>query len=99
MMKMIFFWLLVVPMISFADDPKNGVKLYKNCVQCHGPKGEGVKDQEGPKIGGQHDWYLEVQIKNFKSGKRSNPKMMPYIKNLSDNDIKDLSLYLSTLKK
>lgn len=77
---------------------KKGQKLYKKCVACHGKQGEGKKSLKAPKIGGQYSWYLLLQLQNFKTKKRVNPKMYPFIKNLSDKDFRDLSSYLATLK-
>ncbi len=97
-MKFLLAFFLLLSPKAFSQDAKSGEKIYQNCVLCHGPKGEGVPNQEGPRIGGQHNWYIETQIKNFLSGKRSNPKMMPYIKGLSEKDIKDVAAFVSTLK-
>lgn len=84
---------------SFAADAAKGQKLYKTCVQCHGPEGQGNEKMKAPKIAGQHDWYIITSIKQFKIGQeRSNPTMLPFIKKLSDNDIADLAAYISTLK-
>lgn len=83
---------------SFCADPKKGKELYKNCIQCHGESGMGSVAEEAPKIAGQFDWYIESSIKAFIVGKdRKNPKMLPYIKNLSDSDIKDLAAYISKM--
>ncbi len=97
-MKFLLPILLLISPLAYTQDAKLGEKIYQNCILCHGQKGEGVPDQEGPRIAGQHGWYLEAQIKNFLSGKRKNPKMMPYIKSLSEKDIKDVSAYITTLK-
>ena len=97
-MKYLGLFLLLISSIGYSQDAKLGEKIFQNCILCHGQKGEGVPSQQGPKIAGQHDWYIETQIKNFKSGVRNNPKMMPYIKDLSEKDIKDVSAYLMTLK-
>ena len=97
-MKYLGLFLLLISSIGYSQDAKLGEKIFQNCILCHGQKGEGVPSQQGPRIAGQHDWYIETQIKNFKSGVRNNPKMMPYIKDLSEKDIKDVSAYLMTLK-
>ena len=97
-MKHLWPFLLLVSTFGYTQDVKLGEKIYQNCILCHGQKGEGVPDQEGPRIGGQFDWYIETQIKNFLTGKRNNPKMMPYLKGLSDKDIKDVSAYVMNLK-
>lgn len=83
----------------FSQDAERGETLYKenNCLQCHGAQGQGVEDQNGPRIGGQFDWYLLTSLKAFKSQERQNPEMYPFIENLSDQDFKDLAAYVSSL--
>lgn len=80
-----------------TEELKNGAKVYKKCVVCHGKFGSGKKSQKAPKISGQYDWYLETQIIAMKSGKRINKVMNPYIKNLSRKDVKDVSTYIAKL--
>ncbi len=81
------------------DTPQlqSGSDLYKKCIVCHGKRGEGKKSQNAPRIGGQFSSYLEEQILAMQSGKRINQKMLPYIKKLSSQDVKDLSVYLSKI--
>lgn len=76
---------------------QNGAALYKKCMTCHGKRGEGKKAQKAPAIGGQYDWYIELQVNNMKSGARINKIMNPYIKRLSEQDVKDLAAYISKL--
>jgi cytochrome c553 len=82
---------------AWSADAKKGETLYKACIQCHGEQGLGDKSQEAPRIAGQLDRYIVTSIKMFKSGERKNPKMLPFIKNLSDQDIADLAAYVSSL--
>ncbi len=99
MIKVLFF-MAICTISSFAADAENGGKLYKKCIACHGADGMGKKSQKAPMVAGQFDWYIQEQIVNIKSGKRANnnsKKMMPYVKNLSESDIADLSLYISQL--
>lgn len=81
------------------DTPQleSGHSLYGKCIVCHGKAGEGKKSQNAPAIGGQFDWYLEKQVVAMQTGERVNKVMMPYIRNLSAQDIKDLSAYISKL--
>lgn len=72
--------------------------LFQSCIPCHGVKGEGMKDKRAPKIGGQHDWYILESLKKFKAGERPHPKMFPLGKRPSDEDLKELSLYIGRLK-
>lgn len=77
---------------------EKGAQLYQACIQCHGENGQGDQTQEAPKIAGQHDWYIYSSLVAFKSKERSNPKMYPFIENLSDQDFKDLSDHISKMK-
>ncbi|RLA63175.1 MAG: hypothetical protein DRQ88_04495 [Epsilonproteobacteria bacterium] len=76
---------------------KRGHKLYSKCIVCHGKLGKGKKSQNAPKIGGQFNLYLVTQIKDMKSGVRINKIMNPYVKKLSNQDIKDLGEYIAKL--
>ncbi len=90
---------LLVTTSVMAQDASRGQTLYKTCVQCHGEDGMGDPEQKAPRIAGQFDWYIESSIKMFKEGKeRKNPTMLPFIKNLSDQDIADLAAYVSTMQ-
>ncbi len=75
----------------------NGNKVYSKCIACHGKHGEGKASQKAPLIGGQFDWYVLKQLQDMKSGARINDVMMPTVKGLSDQDMKDVSLYVSKL--
>lgn len=84
---------------SLAANAENGKKIYKTCIQCHGADGMGMQSQQAPAIKGQHEWYIISSIKAFKEGKdRKNPKMLPFIAGLSDSDIEDVALYVSTME-
>jgi len=82
----------------WAQDPAAGKKTYQaHCVLCHSEDGSGNPDQQAPMLKGQHDWYLLSQLIAFKAKIRSNEKMYPYIKDLSEQDFKNLAAYISTL--
>ena len=90
--------LLTMPFVSTWSQNKNGEALYKNkCVECHVVDAMGIKDQEAPMLRGQFDWYIISQLNNFLKGERKNPKMLPFIQDLSAQDIKDLASYISKL--
>jgi cytochrome c553 len=76
---------------------ESGSALYKKCIVCHGKRGEGKAAQNAPAIGGQYAWYVQTQINNMKSGARVNKVMTPYISRLSEQDVSDLSEYISKL--
>ncbi|MBT3980753.1 MAG: c-type cytochrome [Bacteriovoracaceae bacterium] len=81
----------------FSQDAANGKTLYKKCIACHGKAGEGKKSQKAPNIAGQYDWYIVKAITDMKAGKRKNLKMLPFIKKLNEQQIKDLAAYVSSL--
>ena len=75
-------------------------------MTCHGANGEGNKALNSPKIAGLPDWYVERQLHNFKNGIGGvHPKdiygqqMRPMAMALaSDQAIRDITAYVSTLK-
>lgn len=84
--------------LSFAQDAAKGAELYKQCIVCHGDKGDGNPAQKAPRIAGQHDWYILKQIQDIKAGvTRKNPVMLPIVNKLSEQDMKDLAAYISKL--
>ena len=88
----------LIPLVELSSEElKRGHALYKKCIACHGKAGEGKKSQKGPALGGQFDWYIEEQIVLIQKGKRINKVMLPYVKRLSSQDVKDLAAYISKL--
>ena len=77
-------------------------KLYKRkCQSCHGNKAQGMYGQKAPKLAGQHSWYLRDQIKLIRDKKRTSgnsKRMYPFVKKLTDKEIKELADYLEKLK-
>lgn len=81
-----------------AADPAAGQKLFETtCVACHGPNGVSIAPIY-PNLAGQKMEYIVTQLKAFRDGQRVNPIMSPMAKGLSNIDIANLALYLSTLK-
>lgn len=79
-----------------ADEGKNKSVV---CAGCHGADGNSPINPLWPKIAGQHPRYIEKQIKDFKSGERTDPTMAPMAMPLSDQDIADLAAYFSSQSK
>jgi cytochrome c553 len=89
--------------IMMLDTPslKRAHKIYTEtleCMRCHGANGAGNAKEEAPLIAGQYSWYVQDQLTQMKSGKRSNPKMKEFTQKLSEQDIKDLAEYVSKLR-
>ncbi len=86
-----------------------GQKIYKGgnagsgvpaCASCHGPTGAGIPVQF-PRLAGQHDKYVLSQLKNFRSGDRTNDggKMMEVIaRKLTDQEMKAVAEYVNGLR-
>ena len=66
------------------------------CMGCHGPSGAGVAPNF-PRLAGQHAAYIESALQAYKSGDRVNAIMQPIAFPLSDEQIKQLALYISAL--
>ena len=88
------------------EDALAGQALYRSgdatfdvpaCMACHGPDGTGIPPHY-PRVGGQHAAYTEMQLHAFKSGARNNPEMKTIAYPLSDEQIRQLALYISSLQ-
>lgn len=82
---------------AFAGDAALGKKKSAVCTACHGPAGISISPL-WPNLAGQKEQYIIKQLKAFKSGERKEPTMLPFITPLSDDDIKNLAAYYSSLK-
>jgi len=85
---------------AVAVDLEKGKEINGTCAACHGDQGAGGKKGEYPRIAGQRVAYIENQLKNFRSRTRVNIPMYPYTqeRELSDEDIKDISTYLAGIE-
>jgi cytochrome c553 len=84
-----------------TPEMKKAHEIYHNvgqCVRCHGENGQGVPEEGGPLIAGQHDWYVIDQLRQMKTGSRNNEKMKEFIQNLSDQDFQVLATYIEKLR-
>lgn len=80
-----------------ADSIDAGKTKASSCVTCHGANG--ISQMPGaPNLAGQQALYTTEQLKNFRSGKRSNEIMNVIAKPLSDTDIADLSAWFESIK-
>ena len=81
----------------------DGEKLYqtKTCFTCHGKDGKTPIMPMYPKIAGQNAAYTLQQLKDIKSGARSNGQsaaMKGVMGLVSDDEMKSLSEYIATMK-
>ncbi|MEZ8223154.1 cytochrome c [Vibrio splendidus] len=75
----------------------------QTCVACHGAGGNSLITQY-PKLAGQHEKYLEKQLKELKLGMtsggkqgRNEPVMGAMAMSLSEEDMADLAAYYASL--
>ena len=80
-----------------AQDVEAGRRKAEACVACHGPNGSSTQPQY-PILAGQTARYIYLQLKDFKEGRRSEPQMEPFVKDLSRDDMFDLSAYFAAQK-
>ncbi len=77
-----------------------GKALYeKDCVICHGNKGQGDAEKFFPLVAGQHFKYLLRQAVSIRDGQRgnANPDMAKVLKPYSDGDLEAVADYMSGL--
>lgn len=79
-------------------DPDAGHETAKVvCAPCHGLTGISLV-RAYPNLAGQKEQYLIKQLEAYRSGDRTNLEAMnPLAAELSDQDIKDLAAYYSSL--
>lgn len=78
---------------SAADgDADAGKARSATCAACHGADGNSV-NPEWPKIAGQHESYIVIQLQAYQSGKRQNALMSAQAVGLSEKDMADLAAY------
>jgi cytochrome c553 len=64
---------------------------------CHGPRG--LSGTVIPNLAGQYAPAIYKQLRDFKSGARTNPIMNPRVVDLSDQDMRDLGAFYAYLPR
>lgn len=86
--------------------PQQGKTVYSGCQACHGQRGQGNASVGGPRLAGQRDWYLILQLQNFRSGLRGVHEKDTYGRTMrlmartlltDEQAIKDVTAYIATL--
>jgi cytochrome c553 len=89
---------------SASPETAAGAKIYTEgipsenvpaCMSCHGEKAEG--NGPIPRLAGQHQAYLARQLEAFQSMARANEIMHENSKDLTAEQISEVSAYLATL--
>jgi cytochrome c553 len=106
--------ILAVSSLAYANAPAapakadaaKGATLYANgdaargivaCASCHGEAGNSTISIN-PKLAAQHEAYINKQLHDFKGADRNNAVMTTFSKALSEDDVKNVSAYLSAQK-
>lgn len=56
---------------TVSGDTERGQRIYTaNCAACHGADGKGSWATDAPALAGMDDWYLALQLDNYRSGVR-----------------------------
>jgi len=84
-------WMLPCAVRADADAGKTKAVV---CVACHGPMGNST-NADYPVLAGQTARYLYLELRDFKAGRRSDPRMSPMAANLSPEDMHDLADYFA----
>jgi cytochrome c553 len=80
-------------------DAKAGQTKASACAACHGADGNG-SDPQYPNIAGQSERYVAHQVALIASGQRGGPAvaMVPFVKDLTPQDMRDIGAYFATQK-
>lgn len=75
-------------------------KHLETCVSCHAANGNNTSDAGIPRIGGQVPTYLYNSLLEYKNDKRMTERAeeMAIVKEISDEELKALAEYFSSLK-
>jgi cytochrome c553 len=80
-----------------AQSIGRGATLAHQCAICHGPTG--VSRADSPSLSGQFAAAIYKQLKDFKTGARTNAVMSPFAAGLSEQDMVDIAAYYAYLPR
>jgi cbb3-type cytochrome c oxidase subunit III len=87
----------ITGMAHAAGDAAAGQAKAAVCGACHGPDGNSMAPNF-PKLAGQGERYLNKQMHDIKSGKRTVLEMTGLLTNVSDQDLADIAAYFASQK-
>lgn len=80
-----------------ADDRVLGRQKAQACAVCHGQLGLSVTP-DAPHLAGQPALYIAAQLRAYRSGARKHEVMAVMAKPLTDDDIRQLAAWFSSLR-
>lgn len=86
-----------------AEDGDAGAGKNKamTCMGCHAIDGYNnvYPSYRVPRLGGQHEAYIVAALQAYKSGQRDHATMVAQAASLSEQDMKDIAAYFSSISK
>ncbi len=85
--------------LALQGDAARGEAAFVICQGCHRVGALGRADGSYPRLAGQHGTVIIKQLTDVRSGRRNNPKMLPFAdhQSLSVQEIADIGVYLQRL--
>jgi len=78
--------------VPAAGDAEAGRRKAEACAACHGRDGN-ASVPGTPSLAGQPVFFTHWQLIKYRDGRRKDPQMSPFAKNLSDADMADLAAF------
>ncbi|MDJ0740108.1 MAG: cytochrome c [Gammaproteobacteria bacterium] len=78
-----------------GGDPAAGKEKSAVCAGCHGVDGNSVVGAN-PRLAGQYESYLYQALTQYKNGQRNDILMANIVRDLSDQDLKDLAAWFAS---
>lgn len=78
-----------------ARTPSGPAIAEARCAACHGLDGN-TRDPAYPKLAGQLEGFLVLQLRNYRSGERPHPVMAAIARQLSDRDIERVARHYAS---
>jgi cytochrome c553 len=83
--------------VARAADPSDAIKeKVAICAGCHGEDGIS-KTENIPSLAGQPDQFIQWQLVYFRAGARKNELMLPVAEGITNEDVRNLGAYFSSL--
>ena len=76
-------------------DVERGRRLARECFACHGSDGYSPSPIN-PKIGGQHERYLYLALKEYRDGGRTHSLMRGSVLSRNDQELQDIAAYYAS---
>lgn len=86
------FLCVLTPFAMAAGNAKDGETQAMVCAACHGADGNSPSGAF-PSLAGQHESYTAKQLQDIKDGTRSVPEMVPFVANMTEQQMLDLGAF------